>query len=92
MRGVGEVAGEGVVLGVGEGDLEGEGDLGGNGGGGGGGGAGDRGALGVRGEGVVVVVRGLWRGGGGRMLWVDSKGCQVRETAGSWRARPLCSH
>ena len=71
MRGVGEVAGEGVVLGVGElgegeGDLEGEGegDLGGNGGGGGGGGAGDRGALGVRGEGVVVVVRGLWRGGG----------------------------
>ena len=40
MRGVGEVAGEGVVLGVGElgegeGDLEGEGegDLGGNGGG-----------------------------------------------------------
>ena len=67
MRGVGEVAGEGVVLsdGVGEGDLlgggGGEGDLGG---GGGGGGAGERGALGVREEGVVGLVRGMYRGGG----------------------------
>ena len=67
MRGVGEVAGEGVVLsdGVGEGDLlgsgGGEGDLGG---GGGGGGAGERGALGVWEEGLVGVVRGVMRGGG----------------------------
>ena len=59
MRGGGEVDGEGVVLG----DGEGEGELGGSGGGGGGG-AGDGGALGVRVEGVVGVVRGLWRGGG----------------------------
>ena len=70
VRGVGEVAGEGVVLsdGEGEGDLGGgggEGDLGGGGGGGvGGGGAGVRGALGVREEGVVGLVRGMYRGGG----------------------------
>ena len=66
MRGVGEVAGEGVVLSDGEGDLDGgggEGDLDG-GGGGGGGGAGVRGALGVREVGVVGLVRGMYRGGG----------------------------
>ena len=57
MRSGGEVAGEGVVLGDGEGELGGSG-------GGGGGGAGEGEALGFWVEGVVGVVCGLWRGGG----------------------------